>query len=402
MRRDRKKIEIFPKLPVVEVLKESVNHLGLLPNSTYLIGVQHLMESTGSLIEAIIDTGLLPENIFLLGKIYSTHQETLDKLRQIGINSPESTLPKEFGTYRETLSSDVKKLWEMLIIKIKPNDKIIILDDGGYCLKNTPEEVLINNEVVGIEQTTSGIRLQNEFDRLPVIDVASSYLKTNIEPWIVIDAIIRKTGTIIESFKSKVIGIVGYGHIGKILAQYLIKNGFTVIVFDKEIDLVDIPNRRPSINDLFLEASLIIGCTGEDCSSKEWIKIANEDKLLMGFSSGDIEFNSLIKLLNHDPLSKKYFPLDDLSISTNKGFKITVKRGGYVANFDRTKESSPANIIQLTRGLLFSAFLSSFKYSHKTVHGRIPLDEKLQDICYQIWNNFNNDFIEKYGLEFHT
>ena len=387
----------FPLLPVLKVFER--NRISLFqPQRTYLIGVQHLMETTGSLIEAIIEIGILPEDIFLLGKIYSSHQETINKLRILGVNVSDSTLPKKFGHYRETLTSDVQKLWSNLLRKIKKGDRVIILDDGGYCLKNVPNKILQENEVVGIEQTTSGIRLQKEFEYLPVIDVASSKIKITIEPWIVIDAIYRKNGDTIKNYKNKNIGIVGYGNIGKILYKDLVKKGYKVSIFDKNNNVNGTTVFCKDINELFLNSDLILGCTGEDFSQKEWLKIANGNKLLLSFSSGDIEFNSLLQTLNNNFDTSSLSPLSDLTVKTENGYTITVKRGGFVANFDGSRESSPDKIIQLTRGLLFSAFIQSFQYSHRTKTGKIPLDNEMQEKCLSEWEKYNQDFISEYQL----
>jgi len=72
---------------------------------------------------------------------------------------------------------------------LTPNAKIIVLGYGGFALKNVPEDILQKYEVFGIEQTTSGIRLQNTFKKFPVIPVASSAAKTIIEPPIVSEAV---------------------------------------------------------------------------------------------------------------------------------------------------------------------------------------------------------------------
>jgi S-adenosylhomocysteine hydrolase len=179
---------MFPKYYVLDqLLEKHKTELDL--KDYFIISVQHLMRSTGSLFETLLEWGINPKHIFLTGKIYSAHQETIEKIKQLEINVKTPTIPVELGYYANYLEKDVLDLWKELEKVLTPNAKIIVLDDGGFALKNVPEDILQKYEVFGIEQTTSGIRLQNTFKKFPVIPVASSAAKTIIEPPIVSEAV---------------------------------------------------------------------------------------------------------------------------------------------------------------------------------------------------------------------
>lgn len=339
-----------------------------------IMAVQHLMETTGSLFEYLIHLGFVPQNIFLTGKVYSTHKPTVEKLKQLGINIFESTVPKELGTYGVCLEKDVKRMWDELGKQLKPNDEVVVLDDGGFALQNVPGSVLGNHKVYGIEQTKSGIRFENTFSKMPVINVAASAAKTLIEPAFVAEAVHRKLGNKIRDLNPASIGIVGLGHVGKAMADDL-GSKFALNVFDENKNMMkqrlsgDIKFCK-NIAELYEKSELIVGATGNDISNETWITKSSGSKILMSVSSGDIEFKSLLKLASKYLVEPFQSPLDDLKVRTPKGHRIIILRGGMVSNFNGDADSSSSDSIQMTRALLYSAFLQIIRDKIKLNGGK--------------------------------
>ena len=50
-----------------------------------IIGAQHILPSTLTMLESFFDRGLSPEKVFLIGKCYSTDFYTYEKLQELGI-----------------------------------------------------------------------------------------------------------------------------------------------------------------------------------------------------------------------------------------------------------------------------------------------------------------------------
>ncbi|MFN8429787.1 MAG: NAD(P)-dependent oxidoreductase [Spirosomataceae bacterium] len=401
---------MFPKYTVIEEFKEKFS-FQFNPEEYYIISVQHLLRSTGSMFEALIDYGFNSQNIYLTGKIYSTHIETQNKLKELGINIIESEYPKELGFYTQCIENDVCKMWQLLSENLKPNSKIIILDDGGYTLKNVPENILNNHFICGIEQTTSGIRMQNTFGKFPVIHVAASAAKVIIEPPIVSEAVKIQLGAIIIELNPQKIGIVGFGHIGKAVVNEF-KSVYDILVFDIKNELKDEVIQDVtycnSLSDLYNQCDVVIGATGQDISDLNWLTNSTGDKTLISVSSGDIEFNSLLRACKPYLTEKLKSPLQILTLKTQQGHSLKILRGGMVANFTGKPDSSPGHIIQVTRGLLFSAIIQILRDSErlKIQSGAIILDPYFQKEVVQLWfqdqpqrkinydldiiNNFNN------------
>jgi len=382
---------MFPRYYVLEQLLK--NHKpGKSLKNYYILSVQHLLRSTGSLFEALIRFGFSPEHIFLTGKIYSAHDKTIVKLKQLCIQVQDPTLPDKLGYYSDFLEKDIQILWEKLSESIRPNSKIIILDDGGFALKSVPDNLLQSHQVFGIEQTTSGIRLQDTFKKFPVIHVASSAAKTLIEPPIVSEAVRIQLGGIISDLNPNYIGIIGYGHIGKALASDLCKD-YRVGVYDRGHINIQNPNKNIELHnsktDLYRLSDVIIGATGEDISDESWLTNSNGDKTLISVSSGDIEFNSILKKCHDFLLEPIISPLQDLKLKTSHGDNLLILRGGLVANFTGKPDSSPGHIIQMTRGLLLSSIIQSIKLlkDNKSIKGEVPLDHRMQKEVISSWFN---------------
>lgn len=380
---------MFPKYFVIEQLKER-HRFQFNPKCFYIISVQHLLRSTGSMFESIIEYGFIPQNICLAGKVYSTHFETQEKLKDLGINIIESESPKELGCYTESLENDIRKMWHTLSEKLIPNSIIIILDDGGYTLKNAPKQILKNHFVYGIEQTTSGIRIQNTLGKFPVIQVAASAAKVIIEPPIVSEAVKIQLLKIIQGLNPKKVGIVGFGHIGKAIANEF-KSFYDILIFDIRNEIKDKLFSGVifcnSLLDLYSKSDVIIGATGQDISDLNWLKNSVGNKTLISVSSGDIEFNTLLR--NCKPYMTENLTnyLQTINLKTERGHSLKILRGGMVANFTGTADSSPGHIIQVTRGLLFSAILQIIRdKSHlETQSGAIILDPFFQKEVVQLW-----------------
>lgn len=379
----------FPKLPILEELKQykrtDINY-----ENVYLIAVQHLVETTGSLFEAIVDIGIKPGNIYLQGKLYSTHFSVERQLRNLGINVYNASMPDKFGIVRESLRKDISKVWQLAQQRFTNESIIIILDDGGLAIKQAPNELFKQCKLYGIEQTTSGLRYQPDKDFFPIIQVATSAAKVYLEPNFISRALLRKLTPYLYRNPPNKIGIVGFGHIGKAVAHFFSKR-YNVCIYDTKDDVLKTNIGKlivcTSIDELVMKCDLIIGATGVDISNIDWDKLVNENKTLISVSSSDIEFNSLLKKYNEILWVKYKDVLLNIKIRLKNGKWLKLIRGGTVANFNNGLESCRANQIQLTRALLFSGILQALNNNLqlKGVNGSFNLKPEYQALIVQQW-----------------
>ncbi len=328
--------------------------------------VQHVLETTGSLVESFLSLGFKADNIFITGKLYSNCRDTEQKFRELGITYIEGETRFKPGTFSESFGNSIKdRLWGSVADKLKEKagkQKIIILDDGGYGVKYAPKEILKNHCIVGVEQTTSGLSAPDQDHNidLPVIQVAASACKKLLEPHLIAKSILTITQRKIPQLglsRQQKIGIIGFGDLGVGLYKYLIDSNYDVCVFDIESrklqGMVPASKQADAAISLVRESDVVFGCTGCDISSEEWTTDLAGTKILISCSSSDIEFRTLLKRCSKYLTRMPDSPLDNLMIRVSPRLNFRFMRGGFPINFDGSAYCSiPAHEIQLTRALL--------------------------------------------------
>jgi S-adenosylhomocysteine hydrolase len=410
---------MFPTLPVLEELyhrcpSQSQSVLA----QTVFVCVQHLLSTTGSLFQSLIKLGAKPSNIFILGKCYSTNSDVLQEMRSLGINVSGGETPLRYGTFVLTIEEEVRKLWNE-VYRLKKNSaskKMIIIDDGGKCLNSLPYKFRDDKwQVVGIEQTTSGLNPLGLFDHL-LIEVASSAAKRQVESPIVAEAISKRICHAAASINATSYGIVGYGNIGKAVSTALYQQGYKVSVFDKSDEPTsNAPNhifREESIRSLIDNAQFVLGCTGKDIlpDPNDTLRNMSGQKIFASCSSGDYEFEQL--LLDEqlfidsrtDICDKIAHTLQDTELyysRRDRSPRIKILRGGFPVNFDGSPESAPSVDIQLTRGLLLGAVIQATLYFEDLDSHTIPnqnnhkmLDPYIQRMVVDVWQQQASDKLD--------
>lgn len=362
----------FKELEVLNyiVKKYARKEIFLNPSNIYIISLQHLLETTGSLFESILEIGIPVENIIITGKIYSNNEKTIAKLKKIGIYVEDNSNSNSLGNYYNILRKDCNKLWERLEFKTKDNKDsiIVVLDDGGILLSSVPYHLKERYCIIGIEQTTSGIELNKEC-RIPIISVAGSAIKRYVEPAFISQAVIQKSLHYFLSYHPKKVGVIGYGNIGKALVKDLSNHKeIEVLVYDCEKVKNGIANSIKfcsSLDELYYNSDMVIGATGKDISNQNWLRKSGTDKVLISVSSGDVEFNTLLQKSNDFIITKVNSILDDLTLKSSDNYNVIIPRGGTPINFDNNKHSVLPEHIQLTRGLLLLGVLQAITQRKK-------------------------------------
>ena len=140
MSREPRETVLFGELPLLDrIASQAPFQLGSL-RGIMLVCVQHLLETTGSLIQTLLSLGLDPRNIHILGKSYSSNPVVEDRLRTLGVNVAETGRQRHWGEYSSQLTQDVGRLWTQVASAIDAQrpDAVIVLDDGGFCIKGMP------------------------------------------------------------------------------------------------------------------------------------------------------------------------------------------------------------------------------------------------------------------------
>lgn len=359
---------LFAPLPLLDRIASQVPGPQASLNGVTLVCVQHLLETSGSLIQTLVSLGLNPSNIHVLGKAYSSNSSVEERLRSLGAHVVEAGRQLRWGEYSTQLTEDVSRLWDQVAegIEAQRPDALVVLDDGGFCIKGMP--AFRDVPVVGIEQTMSGLALLDVPPLCPVIDVASSAAKQWIEPPMISEAVLARLQT--YRLPDSPIGVVGFGNIGKAMTQTLSRIQSPILAFDENIGAEGKSGTTifcDSLGELYSKSATIFGCTGRDTlAGKEWWPQLVGERLLISCSSQDMEFRSILLSLNdgNQELVSRQQLTSEVTVPLGQG-KLRILRGGFPVNFDGSRESVPAADIQMTRGLLLGAILQAVSLIRK-------------------------------------
>jgi S-adenosylhomocysteine hydrolase len=362
------------RLPLIEKLAELFDDLNL--ENTLIMSVQHLCSTTEVLFDALLDLNLHPENLYAVGKCYSTNPEVLIRLRQRGINALLSS--STFNCVMPFDSYFDQNIDEMIMQAISSNDlfsfeKIIILDDGGHLLERANSLLPKGLPVVGIEQTSSGFnKMKDKNLSFPVINLARSWSKLEYESPIIISLATKKIKYIIENldFNINKVLIIGFGVLGKKIYEIL-NDIYLISIFDSvpEKSMITLDEFKSRLR----EFDLIIGCTGSTSITFDDFRYLKKPVILASISSSDREFESF-KFRRLKPVNNCHsHVMSDGIVLLNCGFPIT---------FDDDYDSIDTDDFQLTRALILASIYQASVTDHNLC-GFLPLEDDLQDMILQ-------------------
>jgi hypothetical protein len=357
------------RLPLIERLTQLFDDLNL--ENTLIFSVQHICSTTEVLFDALLDLNLHPENLYVIGKCYSTNPDVLARLRKKGINALFSS-----SSFNCLIPFDVdfdRNVDEMIQQVLSSNDlssfeKIIILDDGGHLLERAEALLPKGLPIVGIEQTSSGFnRMKDKSLSFSVINLARSWLKLEYESPIIISLVLRKLKEKLGQLDcnvSKVL-LIGFGVLGQKIHEIL-KDRYLISIFDS------VPEKSTIASDEFKmrlgEFDLIIGCTGSTSLTFDNFRYLKKPVILASISSSDCEFESFkFRQLNPVKSCHSHVMVDGITL-LNCGFPIT---------FDQDYDSIDTDDFQLTRALILASVYQA-SFTSQSLHGFLPMEDNLQ------------------------
>jgi len=399
-------MKINEKLAVLEAIAASAKSVGVPDIQKILfVCVQHLLHTSASLFETLIELGAEPSNIFLIGKHYSTCDTVSEKIKNMGIQLQKLTPLQKSGEYASIFNRDISAMWQQVQNHLNSHEitAVVVLDDGGKCLEFITRGVLAKLPVIGIEQTTAGLFNPAVINlHVPFIDVAACAAKTYLESDMIVEAILNKLSKTLPVDKNGLLcGVVGVGAIGKAIVRHLISLGCHVHVYDQNKENYKFIEKAicyDHLEELIRTTDYIFGCTGRDITQNlDMFSLTSRHKMFISCTSEDKEFLSLLKLIQsyHDQQSN---PLKDIVWPLSNSAVITIIKGGFPINFDDSGESVPAHQIQLTRGLLLVALIQAIVtlpfLMKENIKGRVMLNPEAQKFVVQEWlkNSKNHKF----------
>lgn len=388
--------ETAPELPTVRRLTDAAQRSGLLIDSEIrLIAVQHVLRTNLSLFEALFSLGLQPRHTYLLGKGYSTSPSCLRALQFFGVHAVQDIGPPPPGYYEDIRERELREFWELAEGKamIERHEKLLIVDVGGRLLSIAEESVVDCRrplQIVGVEQTSSGIRRLEGRDRVfPIINVAEAAAKSIHESPLVAETILERVDNCkLPRWPHLRVGVIGTGDIGQAMITALLARGITVLATDVAGGAEPLPNvTRVPLPELVEQVEIIFGCTGTDVFRFGLPGNHQPGLVLVSCSSEDIEYRSLLR--EAEATSQQEWPAQDVILRGPSG-PVTILSGGYPLNFDTSGISIPEQAIQATTGLMLAGILTAaYLLAHpeqSTPNDFVQLPSHLQSAILNQWS----------------
>ena len=260
----------------------------------HILILLHFLRDLVPFVKAMRELGLDPKASYFYYKEYPYPQREAiaSWLKKQGCN---------VGLMAE-LDNDLKILEEGYETQI---GELLIIEDGGHIYPHIMQSHprLLKHVQGCIEQTRRGIRnIENTLKHLetipevPVLSVADSELKSNFEPPIVADAVVRNIRSLLDNvnFRGRHVAVLGYGTIGEKLAERLRNEGMLVTVYDPDSSrLLKASQAGLNIAESAVQAVrykfLVIGSSGECTIKRDEILALSHGTYLASASSEQYE-----------------------------------------------------------------------------------------------------------------
>lgn len=309
--------------------------------------LQHILSDTEELIKLISETGA---DIFaILAKPFSIDNNVLERL-----HSKYRIIRESYDTFDNT--PFLENLLNEAVEKSNEDEKdIVILEVGGYFSKTLTK---LNSDQLKyikgvVEVTTFGHNKYIEHAskiKIPIYSVARSPIKTIEATYVgraavtAIDQVLREIGVSVAGRQALVIG---FGMIGRSVADALKAHNLLVSVYDKKgFGQLNAYTQGYFINnkfDLLKNADIIFSSTAERALSYEDIENCKNNVILASVGSRGNEFD--MEGLKHNAI--EIIPISDniQKYVLSKQKNIFVVREGTAVNF--IIKSCPDEIVDL-------------------------------------------------------
>ena len=333
----------YKRLPLIEEVA-SLHQVDL--SDVHLIACQHLMPSTHLMLRSLFDRGLKPSHVALIGKCYSNCPSVINRMIDDGIDVCHASTYYDYNRpFNEVLIQSLHDFIERQRRTWKPQQKIIILDDGGELLVAANQLLVDFPNKVGIEQTSAGHhRIKQKNINFPIINVARSQTKLSLESPMVAESQKKQIMALLKQQNHKVKNalIIGNGAMGNAIFAAL-KNEFSLVLSDQDVQRCEVVTGTVCLSDF----DLIIGATGSTVVSQQQHAELKPGTILISGSSADSEFDA-VHLRRQ---SKQYSTNCHQDIISNG---IILANSGFPINFRGQDEDCVSlSQIQITFALLY-------------------------------------------------
>ncbi|MFK7859779.1 MAG: hypothetical protein AB8B64_13205 [Granulosicoccus sp.] len=371
----------IPKPFHPDFLGEMCRRLNLEPYpDTRQFVVQHLFPDTVRLLLLLhryvpIDT--------VIGISYSGNADAIRQLRDRGIRVLTPAYPELAECVAHELRDCISRC-------ANDNLRLIIHEVGGIAIKALHEPEFIGEDVVVgvLEITKQGVWVAEQLSELkvPQINVAQTRLK-EIEGKQVGEAVVAALDSILRDLGYSTVGrdalVIGYGWVGKGIAQSLRNRGLGVSV--KDVDMVSVveatvDGHHPCYSDTLSRApAIVVGATGKPSIDQHLLAQLPDRCFLVSGSSKDHEID--LSYLDSQTAESVSLHPHVRQCTLHDGRRLFLVNDGYPVNF--TGASVPDEIVEF----LFAELIMLIPklLEHRVLPGIHTLPEAEEALPASIW-----------------
>jgi hypothetical protein len=358
----------WPALPLLPWVSKFFGSIDL--SDVAIVACQHILGTQLRLFDELVLHGLAPQNLFLIGKVYSTNEEVFREFIRRGVNiSPHGQTYDSHVSFDEQFTASIAKFLDDIqldLYRSRPK-RIIVLDVGGQLLSAWVSTMASQPvPVVGIEQTSSGFHFMEDWSRRhATVDVARSAAKT-LEARFIADLACNRIDEYVAraGLTAPAILVIGQGAIGNCLKGKL-REKYRVSGFDRLPEKSDL---QGDLRNHFGGIDLVVGATGGTAFRALDCIRAVKAYHFISLSSSDREF-SAVDLRRYHPRTSN--PHVDISVGS-----VHIVNGGFPINFDGSNTSLPPERAQLVVSLILAAIYQAAE--QKPEPGIIDLESSTQ------------------------
>lgn len=374
--------------------------------------IQHQLENHLAQAQAMLALGLRPRDLHWIDIPYTSSPEIRAAVRALGVPAGN------FRNHRYDLTQGYSSHQRARVARWisgfmqRHGDQVplLVLDDGGYFLealicfrRHFKRLAIVEQTTRGINKLKENIAIQYYCRHVPVVDVASSGPKKNVEPLFIARAVREAAGerlqrilrrTRVELARGKVL-VLGYGAIGsevtrEVRERFRLRPG-QLFVFDTdrqksgEAAGAGYPQWNADGGDHAFD--LVIGCTGTRAFNMwNYVHLARRSVLISASSgSAEVAREDFVELADS-------CDVDDIRIRDRETLRhrsihsditldivdhvVTIANGGFPINFDGRLDRIPAEDIQITVAMMVGGAVQAVTTQPQ---GLTPLDPEFCD-----------------------
>lgn len=300
-----------------------------------VVGILHALSDTREFLSHLLRYG--HEVPLIFAKPFSKNAEEIAQIERMGVRVEQLDYETLEGTsvLLETIRS------QMSMAKYP----LVLVDVGGYFAKPLAEMSALQAEKLPIgvlEVTTYGHNryvVAKDKINTPIVSIARSPIKdveatfVGESAWFAIDSVFREVGM---SVQGKKVGIVGYGMIGRRVAETAKANGVHTLIFDTDpLKLLDARSFKHQVSitleRVLTECSIVVSATGSLAISLSDMLSASDGIVLAsaGSKANELDMaglrNASVNTLHISKMITEY------TLASKK--RIRVLRNGAAVNF---------------------------------------------------------------------